>query len=140
MKKLLSFLFVALLIVSLSATCWADALAAAGEAEQSPRQIHASSYGGTYRSTYQSTRPSVLSKVLAAAILGGIVGLINALKGKKAAKKQQPKPAQSESDANKAYICKNCGWTSSHWVQVCPNCGVPDKMDRNKDAASDQNQ
>ncbi len=147
MKKALSFLIAALLLLCLAGTCWADAapvreapdwgeaLSARPDTGQASRQIHASSYSSTYR----STRPSVLSRVLAAAILGGIVGLIKSVSGKgknKAAQQapqqpyQQPYQQQNAPAAQPQFYCKSCGAPSTIWIHECPNCHAVGQMER----------
>ena len=151
MKKALSFLIAALLLLCLAGTCWADpvpvqeapdrseALSARPDTEQASRQIHASSYNSTYR----STRPSVLAKVIAAAILGGIAGLIKTVTGtgkNNAAQQppqqpyqQQPYQQQNAPAAQPQFYCKACGAPSAIWIHECPYCHAIGQMERIQD-------
>ena len=91
MKKALSLLVVTLLILSLSAVCWADSprpaeafaqarqFAASLKAELRGDEAAAAAHPGTvtpsYSRTYTRQRTSPLAKAIAAGIIGAFVGL-----------------------------------------------------------------
>jgi hypothetical protein len=145
MKKAVSLLLAALLILSLSAVCWADSprpaetsaqtrqFAASLKAELRGDEAAAAAHPGTvtpsYSRTYTRQRTSPLAKAIAAGIIGAFVGLFKAITGKGKKKDAGSQSGDTAAGAN-GFICRSCGKTRAGWYQVCPDCGAAGTMVR----------
>ena len=145
MKKALSLLVATLLILSLSAVCWADSprpaeafaqarqFAASLKAELRGDEAAAAAHPGTvtpsYSRTYTRQRTSPLAKAIAAGIIGAFVGLFKAITGKGKKKDASSQSGDTAAGAN-GFICRSCGKTRAGWYQVCPDCGAVGKMEK----------